>query len=419
MIYQVICTLLRWFMRFFYPRVFILHSESIPKDKPFILVCNHHNSFMNAFLLAIQFETPLYFIKPVRRQSGKLVRLLMDSLHIVPLRKGWHRSGEEQLFNPWPNLRNLITNNKPLVFFSETKDDQLKVSKGAAKIAFHTEEVFDFGLDIEIIPVTTHYSKRGEAIIMLGQGVPVRSFEKDYIRLPARTIKYTTNYLEEELSTGCAAEHAEFASMLGQFREISLRKSPPDTVKNLSVSINNPISSALNKDDPSLLRNRLYCFFKELRKLRLNDWHPKKPGIFSFLLCIFGAPVFVVGYTVNWFRYQLSGFLSLILLPRLPHRDSSKMIIGLFLFPLIWIMISSQLTLLYQSVWLGLLALIILPLMAQFTYYYSQKSANVVSYIKYLYCLKFHPAEVRTIEQTYAEVLYLLRKSSPSEVFST
>ena len=418
MIYQVICTLLRWFMRFFYPRVFILHSESIPEDKPFILVCNHQNSFMDAFLLAIQFETPLYFIKPVGRQTRGLLRLLMESLHIVPLPKGWHRSDEEQLSNPWTNLRNLIANNKPLVFFSESNVDQLKVSKGAAKIAFHTEEVFDFGLDIEIIPITTHYSNRGEAIIMLGQGIPVRSFEKDYKRYPARTIKYTTKYLEEELINGCAAEHAEFARLLGQFWKISLRKSPSGAIKDLSVALSNPISKALDKENPTLLKNRLYFFFKQLRKIKLDDWSPAKPGVFSFLLCFIGAPVFVLGYTINWLRYQLSGFFSLVFLPRLKHNESSRMIIGLLLFPLIWLLISSQLILLYHSAWLGLLALIILPLLAQFTYYYSQKCANVISYIKYLYCLRFHSAEVRTIEQTYAEVLYLLRKSTPAEVFS-
>ncbi len=418
MIYRVIRTLLRWFMRFFYPRVFLLHSESIPKNKPFILVCNHRNSFMDAFVLALQFDTPLYFIKPFKRRVGMLARLLMENLHIVPLRKGWHRNSSHP-YNPWANLRNLIANNKPLVFFSEPQTEGLKVTKGAAKIAFHTEEVFDFGLDIEIIPVTIHYGGRGDAVIILGQSVPVKSFEKDYKRFPARTIKYTTNYLEDELISGMVNDQAELAHLLGQFRQISLRKSPAKIVKNLSIAITNPVSNALNQEHPRLLRDRLFSFYRQLGKLRMNDWSPPNPGIFSFLLCIVGAPVFVLGYSINWLRYELSKMLSIILLPGLQQTESSKVIIGLFLFPSIWLLISGMVYFLYNSPWLSLGILAALPLLAHFTYIYAKVCKNVASYIRYLYCLKFRPTEVRTIEQTYAEILYLLRKASTTEVFST
>lgn len=419
MIYQTICTLLRWFMRFFYPRVFVLHSESIPKNRPFILVCNHNNSFMDAFVLAVQFDTPLYFVKPLHQKVHYLMKVLMASLHIVPLQKGWHRKKEGHIGSPWMHLSELLASNKPLVFFSETKNDILKVTKGAAKIAFHSEEVFDFNLDVEIVPVSIYYSKSGDAVIMLGQEVPVRSFEKDYRRYPARTIKGTTKYLEDELTNGCTTDQAEFARLLAQFQQMNKIAPEPNHTQQPAVFFNHPVTKAFHQEDPVQLKNRLKFFFDQLGQLRMKAWSPNRPGLKTILLSLLGAPVFILGYTVNWFRYQLSGSLAMILLPHMRHTDSSKMIIGLFLFPFIWIIISGVVLSIYGNPLLGLGVLLGLPLLAHFTHHYEKLSKPLIGYIKYQYCLRFRSSQARTIEQTYHEISYLLRQVSTSKVLYT
>lgn len=417
MIYYIICTLLRWFMRFFYHRVYILQPELLPREKPFILVCNHHNSFMDAFVLAIHLNTPLYFIKPVYEKIHPLKRLIMESLHIVPLQRGWHKNGEEQPANPWANLRDLITHNKPLVFFSETEINHLKVSKGAAKIAFHTEEVFDFSLDIEILPVTIHYVKKGEAIIMLGQSIPVSSFEKDYKKFPARTIKYTTNYLEEELVSSSDPEAAEYAKLLMKFQQIARRKSPVESHLAMSAYLSLPISSALSKEEPIALKYRLFHFFKLLREEKLNDWYPPRPSFFAFLFTMLGWPLYLLGFGINRFRYTLSIILSRIFLPKLQHTDSSKMIIGLFLFPMLWLLIIALVGFTFSPL-TALYSLVALPLLAQYSFFYWKKANEAVLFLRFSYCLRFRSASARSIEQTYDEVVYLLKKSSPAAVFS-
>ena len=418
MIYTIICTLLRWYMRFFYPNVYVLRKENIPRDKPYILVCNHQNSFMDAFVLAIHFDTPLFFIKPLAKKLYYFQNLLMRSLHIVPLQKRWHRNKESREVNPSIKLRNLIAHNHPLVFFSENKQDRIKVTKGAAKIAFHTEEVFDFGLNVEIIPVTLHYGPEGDAVIVLGQSVPVGAFERDYKKYPARTIKYTTQYLESELLQDSLHEHTKIARLLGHFQQILKRKSPGDASPELLNRVVNPVSDVLGNKHPLMLKERLMYFFSLLKQNHLSDWYPRKPQPMHYLLVLIGGPLFVVGYIFNQLRFHLSQWLVLLFLPRLGHTDASRMIVGLFLFPLIWLMISAGVYLFTRQVSYALVSMLILPLLAQFTFYYWKKITSLFSYLRYRYFIRFRAGQARRIEQTYAEVLYLLRKSVPAQVIS-
>jgi len=373
---------------------------------------------MDAFVLAINFQMPLYFIKPVPGKQHALMQLLMRSLHIVGLQKGWHRYKQNREGNPWTNLRNLLAHNQPLVFFSEYEEGRLKVSKGAAKIAFHTEEVFDFGLNIEIIPVTIHYGKHGKAVIKLGQSIPVSAFERDYKKYPARTIKYTTQYLESELVQDSQKENTDLAKTLGQFQQIIERKSPQDAAPELLSRMINPVNDVLGNKHPGMLKERLVYFFDLLKKNHLTDWDPPKPGPAQYLFALVGAPFFVAGYLLNQLRYYLSQGIVNIFLPRLKHTDSAKMIVGLLLFPLLWLLISGGVLLFSGQFSIALSALLVLPLLSQFTYYYWEKILSLTSYLKYWYFIHFRDKQARTISQTYDEILYLLRKSVPTQVIS-
>ena len=117
-------------------------------------------------------------------------------------------------------------------------------------------------------------------------------------------------------------------------------------------------------------------------------------------------------------RYQFSCTLSQLLLPGLRNADSSRIIIGILLTPILWLVISIQAQAYLNSPWLGLLVIIALPMIAQFTFIYSQESRKVFSYLKYRYYLKVYAYEARLIKQTYRVVLYIIRKSSQAKVLS-
>jgi len=414
MIYRFTCTLLRWLMRFYYSRVHIVHTEILPQDKPFILICDHRNSFMDAFVLAICLQRPLYFINPVSKPLKLLQHVLMESLHIVPLQKGWHKHQHNSGRDPWSHLCNLLAQNQPLVFFSEHEDDRLKVSKGAAKIAFHAEEVFDFNLEVQLFPVSIHYSANREATLVIGTGVPVTSFEKEYKHHPAHTIKQTTRYLEEELTNSSKAENVAQIKILTRFHKIlELHADTSSLTAFRKLTRSNPVSEDLS----AVLLPKLQKFFQLLQKESLEEWQPLAPPWYVLPTILFGWPLFLLGFVVNWSRYQLSTLLSKVIFPQFRHTDSSKMIIGLFLFPLTWFAIAGWV--IYQTqLGVGLIALMLLPLIAQFSYWYGQQTAKVINYLKFRFCSIFKPARCQLLEQQYQELLEQLHDTQMSKVIT-
>jgi hypothetical protein len=199
MIYRFICTLLRWTFKLYYAEVSLSRLDRLPADKPYIIVCRQEKPWIDAFVLAAHLRVPLYFIRPYRNSINLLRRMLMEVLHIVPLRRGWHKLPDDaQPHIPWSNLRWLITQNLPAVFFTEKKGQELKLTKGVAKIALHTEEVFDFALGVELIPVLISYEKR-KLHISVKEGIRAADYENKYSHYAARTVREITNNLEESL----------------------------------------------------------------------------------------------------------------------------------------------------------------------------------------------------------------------------
>ncbi len=200
MIYSFVCTLLRFILKFAYPKVKLLYLDRLPKDKPYIIVCRHSKSRVNALILAAYLGIPLYFIQPYRKPFNLLSRLLMNALHIVPLRRGWHKLPDQtQPASPWSNLRWLITQNLPAVFFTENENGQLQVPKGAAKIALHTEEVFDFSLGVELIPIHIQHFDH-ELTLTIEKGIRIAEYQRSYQHYPARTVRDITNRVQKTLS---------------------------------------------------------------------------------------------------------------------------------------------------------------------------------------------------------------------------
>ena len=143
-----------------------------------------------------------------------------------------------------------------------------------------------------------------------------------------------------------------------------------------------------------------------------------KPGPAEYFFALLGAPIFVAGYLLNQLRYYLSQGIVNVFLPRLKRTDSAQMIVGLLLFPLLWLLISGGVFLFSGQFSIALSTLLVLPLLSQFTYYYWEKILSLTSYLKYWYCIHFRDKQARTIAQTYDEILYLLRKSVPTQVIS-
>lgn len=204
MIYRILCTFLRWYMSVFYLKKVTIHADTLTHDMPSIFVCDSKHSFQAALCLAAHMRSPLNFIKQYPYPLSPFKKLILKALHIVPLPR---IDRSQANGNIWKDMRDLITDNRPLVFFTDHEHGDLRIPKGAAKLAFHTESVFDFHLNIEIIAVNIVRNDQQQLQICFSEGIPVSLYEKEYKQHPARTIKLITKYLEEQLCQNADPEH--------------------------------------------------------------------------------------------------------------------------------------------------------------------------------------------------------------------
>lgn len=201
MIYRILCIFLRWHIRFFYPKAIIKYAGNLPLDRPYLLICDSKQSYKAALLLAAHVQAPLRFVKKYSDTLSPLRKLIAKALHVVPLPQIVNNDTRNlQATNIWNELREMIASNYPLVFFTDREHTDLKIPKGAAKLAFHTESVFDFHLNIEIIPVSINYTEQKQLHICFSEGISVSLYEKEYKQYPARTIRLITKHLEEQFS---------------------------------------------------------------------------------------------------------------------------------------------------------------------------------------------------------------------------
>lgn len=202
MIYRTLCTFLRWYMRLVYPKARVVDADTLPADRPYILVCHTKNIFKGALLLAAHMpSSSLRFVRKYDHALSPLKKFVLQALHIIPLLpldKKINRS--QQTGHTWKDLRELITDNHPLVFFTDQKHNARKASKGAAKLAFHTESVFDFHLNIKLIPVNIIITEPKTPVIHFSEGIAVAHYEKEYKQYPARTIREISSCLDNLLA---------------------------------------------------------------------------------------------------------------------------------------------------------------------------------------------------------------------------
>ncbi|WPP51224.1 hypothetical protein [Catalinimonas niigatensis] len=75
-------------------------------------------------------------------------------------------------------MREVSASISPLAFYTDREHTELKLPKAAAKLAFYTESVFDFHLNIEIIPVSINYTAQKQLHIFFQREFQFLSMKK-------------------------------------------------------------------------------------------------------------------------------------------------------------------------------------------------------------------------------------------------
>ncbi len=158
----------------------------MPIGKPMVIVMNHQNSFLDAFIVVTKFSMFAHFMTNAMVFKNPILGGFLRSLNLIPiyrvrdgfraveknkeifeLTSGYLKRGDQIFVFPEAN-HNLKRRLRPL-------------SKGFSRMIFSTMEKYDWDLDLQVVPVTVNYGDHRNSMqpvkVVIRDPIPVKKYE--------------------------------------------------------------------------------------------------------------------------------------------------------------------------------------------------------------------------------------------------
>lgn len=201
MLYQIAKILITPALRLFYRRIYTTGLEMLPAKGPAIILANHPSAVMDAAIIGMLSNRPVYFFTRGDVFINKRVNWLLESLHMLPVHN--HEKGRNTLRDndeSFVKAEEILSTGGILLFFPEgnsrIKRNLSPLRKGVFRMAFQTAIKNDFRYDIPFIPVglTYDHPSAGYRDVMVHFGKPffLSKYREAYEANPNATLLQMT-----------------------------------------------------------------------------------------------------------------------------------------------------------------------------------------------------------------------------------
>jgi len=169
---------------FYYKKIQVIKSETIPKDKPVLFLSNHQNALLDALLIATTNSRFSYFLTRASVFNKSIISKLLNSLRMLPVyrvRDGWGKiTNNNSIFE---TCTALLKKGEAVALFPEGSHNLNRtvrtLSKGFTRIVFDSLEKFP-DLDLQLIPVGVNFEDAtafgDSCTIYYGNAIPANYF---------------------------------------------------------------------------------------------------------------------------------------------------------------------------------------------------------------------------------------------------
>lgn len=149
-------------LRLFYRRIYTTGLELIPAKGPAIILANHPSAVMDAAMMGVLVNRPVYFFTRGDVFINKRVNRLLSALRMIPVHN--HEDGRNTLHHnddSFTKAEEILSAGGILLFFPEgnsrIKRNLSPLRKGVFRMAFQTAIKNNYRYDIPFIPVGINY----------------------------------------------------------------------------------------------------------------------------------------------------------------------------------------------------------------------------------------------------------------------
>jgi 1-acyl-sn-glycerol-3-phosphate acyltransferase len=359
MLYRILKTIVSIGIRLYYREVRIVNAEYLNVEGPCIVIANHPNTLMDAWMMGHINKRRVHFMAKATFFSSPFKRKILSALGMIPInRKADGAVAGVNNRDSFEACYELLEKGEILVVFPEgtsyLERKLREIKSGTARIALEVERRNEGKLKLKIIPVGLNYisadSFRGRVMAHVGKPIELDSEWKDFAENAGLAAKKLTERFRTELSRVFVTMDDEVKerlieqlSFLFNTRysvnkeavtgKIDFMKKAKDKLDEFSLT--EPWKLAEIQEDTGVLINQLQYY--GVRPDFLDRPYRRslyvRQFIQSFLFLLVTLPLFCVGYITNIVPYKGIGALVPRLTKEPEYHAPLVILLGIVLYP--------------------------------------------------------------------------------------
>lgn len=411
----------------YYRKMHVINRENIPaKGKPVLIIYNHQNGLsdpLNILYMFDDFRQPVFIARGDIFKKDRVAKILRF-LKILPTFRTRDGGVSDIKYNmtSFGIAAKVLNDGGTLVIAPEAQHQQGhylgSFKKGFPRIAFAAEEMSDFKLDLQILPVNIHYkdyyNARSEVVLTVGEPFGCAEFAEVFKDDPNAAYLALNKKARAQLKaiTPDVEQYEEFYQEIDFLRQLWIK--PRLEKKGLSTSYfpNYPQEeiellqeiSAMQSEQPehfSQLMQNTREYLDELRRLNLRDWIiGRKVGLAKVLLYTISAvlafPFYLFGLINNIIPFAMPAMLRKKIKDRQLH-SSFNFVGGMVSFTIFYLLVFAIVWIASKSV-LCALGFLLLMCLSFFAFYYYKRGFIKLKALWRYYKLQ-HVGETRRAEE--------------------
>ena len=415
MLYRILKLIVGIGITFYYKKVVRKNTHYLKHDGPMIIIANHPNTLMDAWIIGHICQQPIHYMAKGTLFNSKFKLWLLQSLNMIPI----NRSGESKAkgvsnADSFEACYKILEEGKTLVIFPEGTSFQERILRelksGTARIALEAERRNAGKLNLLVVPVGLNYLKaekfRSSVFVHVGRPIQVSNYLLNDEKMVGIQAKKLTEQFRIELESVLAnASTKEEELFIHHILEIIQSKYYKEEFKSIEGEIElfriiRDNLQAFNLTQPWLIQeiSELVENIRwNVRKLNIKtDFLDRKfrsrmffrQMLFSILFLLIGLPIFIIGLIHNYLQYKLTDKLIPKLTKDVEYYAPLAVLIGLFLYPLVYGLFVVGANQLFGLVfWEKLVYFSIMPLSGLFAYFFHRYMAHINYKWKYIFLM--------------------------------
>ena len=433
MIYRILRLLVGLGIKIYYKEITVKNVNALDHDGPMIIISNHPNTLMDAWMIGYACPKPIYFMAKSTFFNSPLKRKILKSLNMIPI----NRQVDGKIkgvsnADTFEACYQLLEEGKTLVVFPEgTSIPERKLRElksGTARIALEAEQRNAGQLNVKIVPIGLFYSQaekfRSSVLISIENGLFVKDFLAEYVQNTSLAAKKLTKvfrlHLERVLISTDNKSQEELLHKL--FTIFWARKR--DKVVAEEVKLMKEIQSKL--EEIQLLKPYLMNEIQDM--LQVIEWQTRKLAIhadfihrrfrsrlyliqisLSMFFLLIGFPFFVFGLINNFVQYKLVDFLIPKLTKYVEYYAAVGVLLSIIIYPLFYIgyfIVADKL--IHMPFFMDVVYIVLLPLSGLYAYSFARYLKRIGYKWNYIFLIFNKRDAIKELQQVQVALQQLI-----------